>query len=81
MFKGILVIFVFAAVAAVLHLNTIMWILTNTISVGIIAVIVVFQPELRKALEELGKGKAFLFSVIWQKWIQKKITKNSKSYN
>ena len=61
LFKGILVIFVFAAVAALLHLNTIMWILTNTISVGIIAVIVVFQPELRKALEELGKGKAFFF--------------------
>ncbi len=61
LFKGILVIFAFAAVSALLHLNTIMWILTNTISVGIIAVIVVFQPELRKALEELGKGKAFFF--------------------
>ena len=61
LFKGILVIFVFAAVSQILQLNTIMWILTNTISVGIIAVIVVFQPELRKALEELGKGKAFFF--------------------
>ena len=59
LFKGILVIFALAAVATLLKLNTILWILSNTISVGIIAVIVVFQPELRKALEQLGKGKFF----------------------
>ena len=57
LFKGILVIFVFAAMAFLLKLNTILWILSNTISVGIIAIIVVFQPEMRKALEQLGKGK------------------------
>lgn len=57
LFKGILVIFALAAVATLLKLNTIIWILSNTISVGIIALIVVFQPELRKALEQLGKGQ------------------------
>ena len=57
LFKGILVIFALAAVATLLKLNTILFILSNTISVGIIAVIVVFQPELRKALEQLGKGR------------------------
>ena len=57
LFKGILVIFALAAGATLLNLNTILFILSNTISVGIIAVIVVFQPELRKALEQLGKGK------------------------
>lgn len=57
LFKGIIVIFVFAFVALILGLNTILWILSKTISVGIIAVIVVFQPELRKALEQLGKGR------------------------
>lgn len=61
LFKGIIVIFVFAALAFLLRLNTILWILSNTISVGIIAVIVVFQPELRKALEQLGKGKFFTY--------------------
>lgn len=59
LFKGIIVIFIFTAVAVILQLNTILWILSNTISVGIIAVVVVFQPELRKALEELGKGTLF----------------------
>ncbi|MDO4532052.1 MAG: diadenylate cyclase CdaA [Bacillota bacterium] len=57
LFKGILVIFALAAIATLLNLNTILFILSNTISVGIIAVLVVFQPELRKALEQLGKGR------------------------
>lgn len=61
LFKGILVIFALAAVATLLKLNTILFILSNTISVGIIAIIVVFQPELRKALEQLGKGKFFSY--------------------
>jgi len=61
LFKGILVIFIFAAVSFFLKLNTILWILSKTISVGIIAVIVVFQPEMRKALEQLGKGKFFSY--------------------
>lgn len=61
LFKGILVIFALAAVAVLLKLNTIVWILSNTLSVGIIAAIVVFQPELRKALEQLGKGKIFTY--------------------
>jgi len=59
LFKGIMFILLFALVAMVLHLNTITWILSNAISVGIIAVVVVFQPELRKALEELGKKNVF----------------------
>lgn len=53
--KGIAVILAFAGIAVVLNLNTILWILKNTISVGIVAVIVLFQPELRRALEELGR--------------------------
>lgn len=63
LFKGILVILALAAVAILLQLNTILWILSNTISVGIIAVIVVFQPELRKALEQLGKGQFFSYFI------------------
>jgi len=63
LFKGILVILALAAIAAILQLHTIIWILSNTISVGIIAVIVVFQPELRKALEQLGKGRFFSYFI------------------
>lgn len=65
LFKGILVICIFALMCYILRLNTILWILSKTISVGIIAVIVVFQPELRKALEQLERASIFLhFSVL-----------------
>lgn len=55
LFKGIAVLILFMGVSAFFQLNTILWIFRNTINVGIIAVIVLFQPELRRALEELGR--------------------------
>lgn len=55
LFKGISVILVIAVVAMIFELNTILWILSNTISVGIIAILIIFQPELRRALESLGR--------------------------
>ncbi len=66
LFKGILVIFIVSAIAFFLQLNTLLWIFSNTISVGIIAVIVVFQPELRKALEQLGRGHIFSSFLIFE---------------
>ena len=57
LFKGVVVFFLFYAFASLFQLNTIHWILSKTISVGIIAFVIVFQPELRKALEQLGNGR------------------------
>ena len=54
LFKGIVILLSFAIVAAILQLNVILWIFSKTISVGIIAIFIVFQPELRRALEQLG---------------------------
>lgn len=64
LFKGVLVILIAAFVASIFNLTTILWLLNKTLSVGIIAVVVVFQPELRKALEQLGRKNIFgeLFS-------------------
>ncbi|MCT4612439.1 MAG: diadenylate cyclase CdaA [Clostridia bacterium] len=56
LFKGIAVIFLMASLAYLLQLTTITWIFSKTISVGIIAAIILFQPELRRALEQLGRG-------------------------
>ncbi|MBO5387706.1 MAG: diadenylate cyclase CdaA [Lachnospiraceae bacterium] len=53
--KGLMVLALFTIMAVVFKFNTILWIIRNTISVGIIAVIILFQPELRRALEELGR--------------------------
>ena len=57
--KGILIILLFSMIANILNLTVILWILSKTISVGIIAVIIVFQPELRRALEQLGRKNLF----------------------
>lgn len=57
LFKGVVVFFIFYAVVTLLQLNTIHCILSETISVGIIAFVILFQPELRKVLEQLGNGK------------------------
>ncbi len=53
--KGIIFIMVFILVAAILEMNTIIWIAKNVFSLAVTAIIIVLQPELRKALEELGK--------------------------
>lgn len=57
LFKGIVILLVIVLLAAILQFNTILWIASKTLSVGLIAVIIIFQPELRSALEQLGRGK------------------------
>jgi len=61
--KGLVVIMIFWLVAVLFNLNVIIWIIKNTINVGIIAIIIVFQPEFRKALEQLGQ-KNLVKSII-----------------
>ena len=63
LFRGIIVILLFFVLAAVLQMNTILWIGEKLISAGVVALVVVFQPELRKALESLGRRNfASIFS-------------------
>ncbi len=52
--KGLLVILVFALAAWALRLYTILWIMQNVAFVATTALIIIFQPELRRALEQLG---------------------------
>lgn len=63
LFKGIMVILVFVLIAAFFQMNTILWIAQNTLNVGLIALVIIFQPELRKALENLG-GKNFVGGIF-----------------
>ena len=55
--KGIIIVVIFALIAYILNLKTILWIAGKTISVGIIALVIIFQPELIRALEQLGRKK------------------------
>ena len=52
--KGLAVILVFTVFAAIFELRTILWILEKTAAIAATALLVIFQPELRKALEQLG---------------------------
>ncbi len=59
LFKGIIIILIIVLLAAVFQFNTILWIASKTVGVGLIGIIIIFQPELRRALEQLGKGKLY----------------------
>ncbi|MDY2589726.1 MAG: diadenylate cyclase CdaA [Agathobacter sp.] len=59
LFKGILTISLFVLVAAIFRMTTILWLAEKTVNVGLIALVIIFQPELRNALSNLG-GKNIL---------------------
>lgn len=58
--KGVLVILIFIMLAAIFQMNTIIWIAEKLVSVAVIAIAVIFQPEMRKALESLGRHKILM---------------------
>ncbi|MBE5961179.1 MAG: TIGR00159 family protein [Lachnospiraceae bacterium] len=53
--RGLAILLVFWIIASIFRFNAIIWIFVNAINVGIIAIVVLFQPEFRKALEQLGQ--------------------------
>lgn len=53
--KGLIVLAVFGVLAFLLKMNTILWLAENVLGYAVTALLIVLQPELRKALEELGK--------------------------
>ncbi len=57
--KGVIVILAFLLVAALFRMTTILWIAERIFSLAIVAVVVVLQPELRRALEQLGRKNIF----------------------
>ena len=61
--KGIIFILAFFLAAAILELDTILWLLEKTSYIAVTAIIVIFQPELRKVLEQLGQ-KRIMASLI-----------------
>lgn len=57
--KGILLIVVFVVLAAVFNMTTILWIVQNVTSIAVIALVIILQPELRAAMEDLGQKNFF----------------------
>ena len=57
LFKGIIFILAIALISDALEINALSWVLQQILSVGLVFVIIVFQPEIRRLLEQLGRSK------------------------
>ena len=65
--KGIFVLFVFYIISVQVGLKTVVFLLNNLLQFGFIAVIVVFQPEIRRALEQVGRTSIFSLGIFQKK--------------
>lgn len=59
LFRGIIIIVVIKLISVVVGLQTVSWIMDQVINWGVIAMVVIFQPEIRRGLEHLGRGSFF----------------------
>jgi len=60
LFRGVILILVVKVVSSYFGLNTVAWLMDQVINWGVIAVIIIFQPEIRRGLEHLGRGSLFV---------------------
>ena len=74
--KGVIVILLFFAFAAVFNMTTILWIAQNVFTIAVTAIVVILQPELRRALETLGRKNivASIFNFDNNKSVEGKIS-------
>lgn len=57
--KGIFVVVSIWVLSFLFQLNTLQWMMNKLFTFGLLGIIVIFQPELRRALEQLGRGTLF----------------------
>ncbi|WP_178198032.1 diadenylate cyclase CdaA [Ligilactobacillus sp. Marseille-Q7487] len=62
LFKGIIIIVVIKLLSWYIGLETVSWIMDQIINWGIIAIIIIFQPEIRRGLEHLGRGSIWVYN-------------------
>ena len=66
--RGLFMIFAFVVFCAFLQLDTILWILGRIATIAVIALVIIFQPELRRALQQLGTSGFFAVSGLLEGW-------------
>lgn len=71
--KGIFVIIVARVITDALGMETLGWMLDQVIRFGFLAIIIIFQPEIRRALEQLGRGKIFARSTLQEQEEQNRL--------
>jgi diadenylate cyclase len=57
--QGILIVILTWALSVVFKLTTLQWMMRQLFTYGVLAIVIIFQPELRRALEQLGRGRLF----------------------
>ncbi|ANF98347.1 diadenylate cyclase CdaA [Paenibacillus bovis] len=79
--KGILVLVVIWALSTWFDLYTLKWLMNQAFTFGVLAVFIIFQPELRRGLEQLGRGKIFGRTIAEDEEITRMINEVIKSVN
>ena len=64
--RGALIVVLIYLIAATLHMRTITWIMDALLQVGLLTLVVVFQPEIRRALEQMGQTDQWISKVFWR---------------
>jgi diadenylate cyclase len=59
LFQGIIIIVITWLLSTYFGLRTLQWLMSQALNIGVLAILVIFQPELRRALEQLGRGRLF----------------------
>ncbi|MFD0715910.1 diadenylate cyclase CdaA [Paenibacillus sp. GCM10027626] len=79
--KGIFVLVGTWAISTWLNLYTLKWLMNQMFTFGIVTVLIIFQPELRRALEQLGRGKLFGRSSAMDRDVSDRIGEINKAVN
>ncbi|UII56121.1 diadenylate cyclase CdaA [Cytobacillus spongiae] len=74
--KGIFVILIVKIISDQFHLQTLGWMMQQVLTWGFLAIIIIFQPELRRALEQLGRGRFFSRSSSQEEEDQEKMVES-----
>ena len=64
--RGALIVVLIYLIAASLNMRTITWIMGALLQVGLLTLVVVFQPEIRRALEQMGQTDQWISKVFWR---------------
>jgi diadenylate cyclase len=79
--KGIFLLVLTWAISTWLNLYTLKWLMNEMFTLGVLSVLIIFQPELRRALEQLGRGKLFSRSTPEEQDVSHQINEVIKSVN
>ncbi|MFC5470365.1 diadenylate cyclase CdaA [Cohnella suwonensis] len=79
--RGIFLLVITWALSTWLDLYTLKWLMNQMFTFGVVTVLIIFQPELRRALEQLGRGKLFTRSSPEELDVSQRINEVMKSLN